>query len=214
LIIELAADALYRVGLHFNAISAIVPVWVQDVINSYHSDAQSTTLLEELAVIQQNDQGYSLSDGVIKFKGRIWIANNSTLQTKLISSFHGLAIGGHSRIQATYQRLKKMFYWQGMQQDVQSFVQQCEICQKFKHELCKYPGLLQPLPIPQSSWIDISMDLIDTTKKITYCHDSHCNRRNFVATGRSYCHHFYNLLRYIDDIVSCSNRSSLITAKE
>jgi hypothetical protein len=77
-----------------------------------------------VVVVQHNDQGYSLSDGVIKFKGRIWIANNSTLQTKLISSFHGSAIGGHSGIQATYHRLKKMFYWQGMQHDVQAFVQQ------------------------------------------------------------------------------------------
>jgi hypothetical protein len=47
-----------------------------------------------------------------------------------------------------------------MQQDVQSF-KQCEVCQKAKHELCKYLGLLQPLPIPQSSWSDISMDLIE-----------------------------------------------------
>jgi hypothetical protein len=48
-----------------------------------------------------------------------------------------------------------------MQQDVQSFIKQCEVCQKAKHELCKYLGLLQPLPIPQSSWSDISMDLIE-----------------------------------------------------
>jgi hypothetical protein len=148
-------------GLHFNTITAIVPIWVQEVINSYHSDAKATALLQELAVVQHNDQGYSLSDGVIRFKGKIWIANNSALQTKLISSFHGSAIGGHSGIQATYHRLKKMFYWQGMQQDVQSFVQQCEVCQKAKHELCKYPELLQPLPIPLSSWTDLSMDFIE-----------------------------------------------------
>jgi hypothetical protein len=42
-------------------------------------------------------------------KGRVWIGNNSTLQTKLISNFHASALGGHSGIQATYQRLKKMF---------------------------------------------------------------------------------------------------------
>jgi hypothetical protein len=114
-----------------------------------------------LAVTQSNTQGYSLVDGLIRFKGKIWIGKNSALQTKLIHSFHGSTLGGHSDIQATHHRLNKVFYWQGMQQDVESFVKQCVICQQAKHELCKYPGLFQPLPLPQSSWSDISMDFIE-----------------------------------------------------
>jgi hypothetical protein len=47
---------------------------------------------------------------VIKYKNRICIGSNSALQTKLIASFHSYALGGHSGIQPTYQRLKKMFY--------------------------------------------------------------------------------------------------------
>jgi hypothetical protein len=39
-------------------------------------------------------------------------------------------------------------------------VQQCLICQQAKHEHCKSPWLLSPLPIPESSWQDISMDFI------------------------------------------------------
>jgi hypothetical protein len=114
-----------------------------------------------LAVVQSNEEGYSLLDGVIRFKHKILIGHNATLQTKLITSFHGPAIGGHSGIQATYQRLKKMFYLQGMKQDVQNFIKQCVVCQMAKHELCKYPSLLQPLPIPQSSWTDLSIDFIE-----------------------------------------------------
>jgi hypothetical protein len=154
-------DALSRVGFHFNAISIVVPVLIQEVINSYHNDAAATSLLQELAMVQFNEEGYSLSDGVIRYKGKIWVGHNATLQTNLITSFHGLAIGGHSGIQATYQRLKKMFYWQGMKQDVQNFIKQCDVCQMAKHELCKYPSLLHPLSIPQSSWIDLSMDFIE-----------------------------------------------------
>jgi hypothetical protein len=51
--------------------------------------------------------------------------------------------------------------WQGIKQDVNSFVKQCCVCQQDKHELCNYLGLLQPLPIPQQSWSDISMDFIE-----------------------------------------------------
>jgi hypothetical protein len=114
-----------------------------------------------LAISSPNPAGYSLTDGVIRFYNRIWIGPNTDLQTKLISSFHASALGGHSGMQATFQRLKKLFYWQGMKPDVESFVKQCLVCQRAKHELCKYPGLLQPLPIPQHSWTDIFMDFIE-----------------------------------------------------
>jgi hypothetical protein len=112
-----AADALSRIGLHFHAISDIVPVWVQEVTNSYQTNPTAATLLHKLAVVQTNEARYSLSDGVIQYKDKIWVAQNS-LQTRLISAFHGSALGGHSDIQATYQRLQKMFYWHGMKQDV------------------------------------------------------------------------------------------------
>jgi hypothetical protein len=106
------AHALSRVGinLHLNAIIGIVPDWVQEVLNSYHTDAEATQLLQEQTVTNPNSRGYSLSEGVIRYQTRIWVGRNSALQTKLIKSFHDSTLGGHSVIQATYQRLKKMFY--------------------------------------------------------------------------------------------------------
>jgi hypothetical protein len=42
-----AVDALSRIGFHFqnNAISDIVPVWVQEVLNSYQNDPAAHALL-------------------------------------------------------------------------------------------------------------------------------------------------------------------------
>jgi hypothetical protein len=48
-----------------------------------------------------------------------------------------------------------------MKQHVDSFEKHCNVCKQAKHELCMYPRLLQPLPIPQQSWTDISMDFIE-----------------------------------------------------
>jgi hypothetical protein len=44
-------------------------------------------------------------------------------------------------------------------------VKQCQICQQAKHEHCKYPRLLQPLPISADSWKDLSMDFIEGLPK-------------------------------------------------
>lgn len=112
-----------------------------------------------------NAQGFALQDGLIRHHGRVWVGANSGLHTRIISALHSSALGGHSGAQATYFRVKQLFHWKGIKADVENFVKQCSICQQAKHELCKSPGLLQPLPIPNGPWQDISMDFIDGLPK-------------------------------------------------
>ena len=52
-----------------------------------------------------------------------------------------------------------------MKTDVENFVKQCNTCQQAKHELCKTPGLLQPLPVPDRPWQAISMDFMEGLPK-------------------------------------------------
>ena len=48
-----------------------------------------------------------------------------------------------------------------MKSAVQSFVVACVVCQQAKPDRSKLPGLLQPLPVPDSAWSVISMDFIE-----------------------------------------------------
>lgn len=93
------------------------------------------------------------------------MGQNSAIQTKIISALHSSAIGGHSGTQATYYRVKGLFYWKGLKQSVVDFVQQCGIFQQAKHSNHHPAGLLQPLPIPEGAWQDISMDFIEGLPK-------------------------------------------------
>lgn len=47
-----------------------------------------------------------------------------------------------------------------MRKDVENFMAQCLVCQQIKGTKQAPVGLLQPLPIPQSVWSDISMDFV------------------------------------------------------
>ena len=85
------------------------PVWLQEVFNSYAVDSKAQQLFTRLAVSQPDEDGYSLHEGLIRHKGKIWIGANAGLQTKIIQAFHATPIGGHSGIQATYQRVQRLF---------------------------------------------------------------------------------------------------------
>jgi hypothetical protein len=103
------------------------------VLNSYINDAASQSLLQELGVQSPNAKGYFLEQGLIKYKGRLVIGDNLALQAKIISYLHDSAIGGHSGIQASYQRIKHLYYWPSMKIAVENYVKQCVICQQAKH---------------------------------------------------------------------------------
>ena len=67
---------------------------------------------------------------------------------------------GHCGIQATTQAVETYFYWPNMRKDIHTYVEQFMVCQKVKYDRGKAPGLLQPLPIPNTPWESISMDFI------------------------------------------------------
>lgn len=159
---NVVADALSRVGhlWALQAVSAVKPLWIQEVTNSYVTDGQAQVILARLAISSPDQHDFSLHQGVIRYYDRIWVGSNSALQTKIITALPS-AIGGHSGQQATYHRVKKMFYWKGLKQDVEAFVKQCVVCQQAKHANLHPAGLLQPLPIPEGVWQDLSLDFIE-----------------------------------------------------
>lgn len=160
-----AADALSRnvpeQTSEFLAISTCTPLWLQDIVQSYDQDPFSVQLLTELAVQPATRPGFSLHQGLIKYKGRVWIGNNASLQQQIVSALHDSPVGGHSGFPVTYKRIKALFAWPKMKQMIKSQLAACGVCLQAKPDRSKYPGLLQPLPVPQGAWQVISMDFIE-----------------------------------------------------
>jgi hypothetical protein len=61
-----------------------------------------------------DDDGYTLQDGLIRYKGHLWLPPDEAFTSKLISAFHSRPVGGHSGVPVTVSRLKSLFCWTGM----------------------------------------------------------------------------------------------------
>ena len=163
-----AADALSRIQPQHNldilAISTAQPVWLETISQAYANFPDTAKMLASLAV--ENPQGdYSLPDGIIRFRGKILVPPDTNMQLAIISTLHNTAVGGHSVGFVTYQKVKQLFTWKSMKKMVTEFVAQCQICQQAKSERVKYPGLLQPLPVPKFAWQVVTTDFIEGLPK-------------------------------------------------
>lgn len=164
-----AADALSRFPsdsvLELSAVSSIVPDWIKEVIDGYATDLDACCKVRTLCISADAVPDFSLKDGVLYFKNRMWIGNNAAIQQKILANLHNAPVGGHSGINVTYQRIKQLFAWPHLRTTIVQFVTACSICQQAKSEHVKYPGLLQSLPVPDHAWQIVSLDFIEGLPK-------------------------------------------------
>lgn len=103
---------------------------------------------------------YTLNSEIIRYEGRIWLADNAQLHQSIMSALHNSALGGHSGFPVTYHRIKADFAWPGMKRQVKECLQSCLTCQQAKPNRMEYPRLLLPLPVPDHAWHTVNLDFI------------------------------------------------------
>jgi hypothetical protein len=108
------ADALSRLQkspvYDISAISVLKPLWLEDIQKTNEQDPNCSKLLTELAISSPSNQ-YSLQDGLIKYKGSLWIGNSQQMQQRIMSVLHKSPMGGHSSSEVTYKKVKQLFAW-------------------------------------------------------------------------------------------------------
>jgi hypothetical protein len=55
---------------------------------------------------------------------------------EILKELHETPVGGHIGMNRTYKRLKQYISWEGMKEDVETFIKKCEKCQKNKLTQC------------------------------------------------------------------------------
>lgn len=143
------------------AISAPVFDSISQIDRACTRDPEAQTIITSLQQGLPVRKCFSLVNTRLHYKGKIFVPTTSDWRSKLLFEFHSSLQAGHSGFLRTYKRLSRNFAWPGMRKDVKAFVAACDQCQRQNYETINPPGLLDPLPIPENVWFDISMDFID-----------------------------------------------------
>lgn len=94
-----------------------MPINTIPLIKVYHStDPEQQELSKRILSKPHQLKDYSVVNGLIKFKDRIFLKSSSFLIPQILKECHGFAIGGHSGILRTLKRISTVFWWPKMRQ--------------------------------------------------------------------------------------------------
>ena len=107
--------------------------------------------------LEQGDKDFKIKEGLVEWKGRVYIPANIWLCESLIAIYHSW---GHSGVAKTVEALTRDLWWPNMKKDVEKYIPGCEVCQKAKPDRQPRAAPLHPNEIPKEPWEIISVDLI------------------------------------------------------
>jgi hypothetical protein len=90
----------------------------------------------------------------------LFIPHWNNLRYECFESVHKHQFAGHFGAQRPLKKATQLYSWPNFAQDIQTWVNQCDSCQRVKAVRKQPVGHLHPLEIPGRRWEYISMDLI------------------------------------------------------
>jgi hypothetical protein len=96
------ADALSRRNheeVLCSSISVVQPSWCQEIVDGYLADEVACKLIENLTVDKTTIPHFSFYEGLLCYKGRIWLGSHTTMHHNVLVALHTSPVGGHSGFQ-------------------------------------------------------------------------------------------------------------------
>ena len=159
--LEMPQEAIVCSAIQIKRLSVekFVPQFLDKVRSLTKKDE---TYQEQLKNVRKGsfEKGLSEEDGLLYYKGRLWIPNDQSLRQEIVNSEHDSKVAGHFGQDKTLELMTRHFFWPAMAEWVTDYVRSCDACQRNKSPRHAKYGLLQPLKLAYSPWTSISMDFI------------------------------------------------------
>ncbi|GAA5981406.1 hypothetical protein JCM10908_004099 [Rhodotorula pacifica] len=133
---------------------------VERIKKGYESDSFCQQIRESL----DSSSAFSLREELIYFEhDRLVVPKDLELRETLLHDAHDAL--GHLGFRKTLSRLSSSFFFPGMRQTVEKYVESCDGCQRHKSRTTRRAGKLHSLPIPPRPFSDIALDFVGPLPK-------------------------------------------------
>jgi len=156
---NVVADAMSRRWDHMLGVVTLVEPDTQlhDAIReAYQHDDFFNDIGDNADYLQEDGLWYYIKDG----SKRLCMPADKRLRQQIVEEHHDAIIYGHGGMDKTAESVVRNYYWPHMHNSIQEFVRTCDACQRNKARNRRPAGLLQPLPLPEKRWEQVTMDLI------------------------------------------------------
>lgn len=108
------------------------------------------------------EEEWSEEQGLILFRGKVYVPNSVELQRKIIKLHHNSLIAGHPGRWKTHELVSHNYWWPNMTKFITSYIAGCDLCKQTKTYPAPPRGKLIPNVIPENSrlWEHVSTDMI------------------------------------------------------
>ncbi|KAB2626006.1 S ribonuclease [Pyrus ussuriensis x Pyrus communis] len=136
------------------------PILVDRVLEAQVADQETQELIQAREQGRRRDLRVRDSDGMLMLEGRMFVPKSVELKKEILDEAHISAYAMHPGATKMYHTIRPFYYWPGMKREIAEYVSRCAVCQQVKAERKKPFGLLQPLPVPEWKWENITMDFV------------------------------------------------------
>ncbi|GJT27379.1 transposon ty3-I gag-pol polyprotein [Tanacetum coccineum] len=123
----------------------------------YANDEDFGNIWMELKTKQHRSEFIVLDNDLVK--SNCLCIPSTSLRSQLNKDVHAGGLSAHLGLDKTITSLESRFYWPHLKRDVGAFVKRCVVCQEGKGK-AQNTCLYMPLPVPESHWVNISMDFV------------------------------------------------------
>ena len=103
---------------------------------------------------------WSEDDGVLRFRGKIYVPQNMDLRGRVVSLCHDTKVDGHPGHWKTLELVSRNYWWPQMSRYIGQYVSTCDLCIRTKPIRQALVGELHPLRILDSRWNTLSVDFV------------------------------------------------------
>jgi hypothetical protein len=102
--------------------------WADQLKDSYKTDPEIQTIMQQLDQETIGSLKYHLRGGILYYKHRFYISQSSPIKNDILNYIHDSPSSRHTGFERTLKRARRDFFWVGMKSDIQTYIKHYEVC--------------------------------------------------------------------------------------